>query len=440
MRAEQYDVAVIGSGVGGLCSAALLAHRGYRVLVVESLRRLGGRFSTTVYQGFKITTGALVIPTRGVIDEIFRKVGADFKVNEVTTNSIWFDGEWHQLPEKGQINFLLTLAGATDDEKQRIRAAIRQGVEGTPPVDERLSYRDWLSQYTTKQKVLRVFHALTSNTSTVNDFEYPVAHLFRYISPQGQGGMPFFGSAPQGNIVLAEALAGVITRRGGTVWTGARAKRILVQHGAATGIVVSREGDDIEVTSRAVISDTGPKMTVGLTGRSNFTADYLARVDRLRATPIVVSIIASDRPLFPSPSFVITAGTRRIAGGLPVSNVCPQLAPPGQHLTILWGTPPSCSQRMNAKQEIIENQADIEQIFPAFKQHGRILKMEVHDINSRFPAYRSWMGEDIEPETPVTRLYNTGDGVKPFGWEGLAACAQGARQVADAITRQLAPA
>jgi hypothetical protein len=95
---------------------------------------------------------------------------------------------------------------------------------------------------------------------------------------------------------------------------------------------------------------------------------------------------------------------------------------------------------MDVKKEISHNRADIADIFPNFERHGRIIKIETHDINSKFPAMRSWMGEDIEPETPVVRLYNTGDGVKPFGWEGLAACAQGARLVADAITRQLVTA
>ena len=46
MEQNKYDVAVIGSGVGGLCSAALLAHSGYKVLVVEALDRVGGRCST----------------------------------------------------------------------------------------------------------------------------------------------------------------------------------------------------------------------------------------------------------------------------------------------------------------------------------------------------------------------------------------------------------
>jgi len=36
--AKAFDAVVIGSGVGGICSAALLAHAGHRVLLAEKRR------------------------------------------------------------------------------------------------------------------------------------------------------------------------------------------------------------------------------------------------------------------------------------------------------------------------------------------------------------------------------------------------------------------
>jgi len=40
---EQYDVLIVGSGIGGLSAGALLADRGFKTLVVEKLDRIGGR-------------------------------------------------------------------------------------------------------------------------------------------------------------------------------------------------------------------------------------------------------------------------------------------------------------------------------------------------------------------------------------------------------------
>lgn len=39
MAEKQVDVLVIGSGIGGMCAGAYLAHKGYRVLVAEAFCR-----------------------------------------------------------------------------------------------------------------------------------------------------------------------------------------------------------------------------------------------------------------------------------------------------------------------------------------------------------------------------------------------------------------
>jgi len=453
MKPNEYDVAIIGSGIGGLCSAALLAHRGYKVILVESRERLGGRFSTIEYEGFKITTGALGIPTKGIVEGIYRQVGADFDVTDVSESSIWIDGKWYELPQKGQISFLLSLVNAIGEEKakligrfaqrvavEKIKSAFRHGAEYGKPVDDRLSFRDWLKQYTDNERVLQVFASLTSAISTVNDFEYPAAHWFTYVSKRGQGGITNFGCSTHGNIALAQSLSEVVTAKDGDVWTSCPAKRIIVKNGSVAGIVVENNGKDIDLLCKVAISDVGPKKTIELAGSDNFDADYLAEAGNLKASSIVASMVASDKPLFDSKCALLITGARRIVAGFPISNICPELAPSGQHLVHLWGTPASCSHKMDVEEEIRQNTEDIKEIFPDFEKHGRILKMETHDIDDEFPAMRSWMGYDLKQETPVTGLYNVGDGVKPFGWEGLAACAQGAKLVVDSITKRVKPA
>ena len=48
---RDYDVVIIGAGMGGMAAAALLTHEGYKPLVVERLPFIGGRCSSFEYKG-----------------------------------------------------------------------------------------------------------------------------------------------------------------------------------------------------------------------------------------------------------------------------------------------------------------------------------------------------------------------------------------------------
>ena len=54
---EETEVIVIGSGIGGLSCAALLARYGFKVTVCESHSLPGGAAHGFEYQGFKFDSG-----------------------------------------------------------------------------------------------------------------------------------------------------------------------------------------------------------------------------------------------------------------------------------------------------------------------------------------------------------------------------------------------
>ncbi|KAL4428462.1 hypothetical protein ABPG75_002551 [Micractinium tetrahymenae] len=56
-RSHETDIVIIGSGIGGLCCAALLARYGYRVTVVESHYHAGGAAHSFEVQGFHFDAG-----------------------------------------------------------------------------------------------------------------------------------------------------------------------------------------------------------------------------------------------------------------------------------------------------------------------------------------------------------------------------------------------
>jgi 1-hydroxycarotenoid 3,4-desaturase len=77
------DVIVIGSGVGGLCSAVLLGARGFRVLVVEKADTIGGKAGTVQIDGVEVDTGPSVLTLPHVFDEIFAAAGME-RSEEIT--------------------------------------------------------------------------------------------------------------------------------------------------------------------------------------------------------------------------------------------------------------------------------------------------------------------------------------------------------------------
>jgi 1-hydroxycarotenoid 3,4-desaturase len=73
---DDSSTVIIGAGIGGLVSAALLAARGVGVTVVEAANAPGGKMRTVAPGGAQIDAGPTVFTLREVFDEIFAACGS----------------------------------------------------------------------------------------------------------------------------------------------------------------------------------------------------------------------------------------------------------------------------------------------------------------------------------------------------------------------------
>jgi phytoene desaturase len=425
----EFDVIVIGAGAGGLLTAARLAHLGYRTLVAERLRHVGGRASTRDIDGFKVNNGAIVIETGGITQQTFADVGAAFDVRMPDPPILYRIGGKDVDVTGGGWGFLLSrltrhgakvLAGLADARRD----------EGLP--DGQLSTADWLARFTKNEAVHGIFRSMCGSVFAVGADELPARVFLTYFTRKSA--FKKFGFCPQGTIGIWESLAEAITAAGGQVWTRAEVRSLTLADGLVSGAVISRDGQVAQVSARVVISDAGPAATVRLVGEDRLPAEYTAAVKRADRPCAMISVnFASREPLIQAPGLLSFASARRLCYAANFTATCPEMAPPGWYLYVGTAVPRPAIGDFDEAAETELLLADLHEEFPGFDR-ARILSTVV--TRDDWPPQRAVAGFDLPHGTPVANLWNVGDGVKEYANGGTTACAETAKLVADQVAEQ----
>ncbi len=448
-------VVIIGAGVGGMCAGALLAKQGCSVTVCEAIGVVGGRTRTQVIDGYQLPRGAVSFQLRGVLPTLCEEVGAKLDLRPVSEMWFWIKGGdgFVPLPAKSGIGKMLEMlmqVQGKDSTKamaqvglQLSMAKISQAFKSPDIIredDDGPTFRAWLMQYTDNEDLLALFHAITSAVSALNDFEYPARHWFAHFSGAAMDArMDKYALVGDGFQGVSRALGDIITANGGEILLNTKTLAINSADGHATGVTVERAGKQFDIPADVVISNTGPMTTLSLAGEAALGKDYTQRIrKRVRPTPIVATYVVSDEPLFTPRAAFLAAGLERIVTGVPLTNICPEWAPDGKHLTSFYGTPKSCLTPMDKDDERRANVADVHALFPDFAaKGGRILDVQLRDIDDPDVVARSWPGHNVPVETPLPNLFNVGDACGPDGFIATPAAAASARNTVNKILAKL---
>ncbi|MBI5118660.1 NAD(P)/FAD-dependent oxidoreductase [Candidatus Poribacteria bacterium] len=315
---QQWDVIVVGSGLGGLSCAGLLSKNGKKVLILEKHKKVGGyahQFKRKAGHDIKYhfdvalhVTGAMDegAPSRRILEEIgvwdrirvkrldimYRSSFPDFEITVPADKELFRQKLCAQFPQEAvAINSLFKTVETFANE---MAALLRAVVPGEPPQSDFAEKYPTLSKY-----MVATLHDLVSDHVSNEKLSAVFCQLWPYVGlpPKRvsaflylQMWLSFFTGGAYyiqgGGYALSQALAGIVEERGGKVLTKTEVSRILVENGRCSGVETAN-GEKFKAP--IIVSNAPAPVTFGkLIDTSLVDPSYMEQVQN---TELSISII-----------------------------------------------------------------------------------------------------------------------------------------------------
>jgi all-trans-retinol 13,14-reductase len=292
------SVIIIGGGVGGLFSAAILSKEGYDVTVFEQHYKIGGGLHQFAREGVEFETGMHVVGAFGqgaLLHKICSYLGIMDKLSIRPADEDCFERFYIDSDKaiysyaKGGEHFVETLAKAFPEEKENLTRyvqAMREIVDeaslfnleaGDPQAaySEKFtqSVGDFINSFTQNEK-LRAVLAFSNLLYSGEQYKTPV-YLHAVISLMYiDGAARFVGGSQQ----LADALVDVIEQNGGKVLAGKGVAHIEIKE---KEIDCVRTVDGAEHRADYYISSIHPSALFQLMDKEKIQRSYRQRIDNI---------------------------------------------------------------------------------------------------------------------------------------------------------------
>ncbi len=311
---KRFDAIVIGSGMGGLCAAAVLAHNGLRPLVLEQHFAPGGNAQTfRRHKQFDFDIGLHYLGDCGpgsVFDQLLRQMGISGQVEFLPMDQDGFDTL--RLPDME-----FRVPAGWDRYQQRLRDAFPQEARAIDRYIEHLKAtaapfgRERAPQETAVDRLLRkprnestlgeVFDALEISNRLRNVL---AAESATYAAPPSRVALGTHALIMShylqgayfvrgGSRALVEAILGAIRAGGGEIRLRSRVRRIIIEGGKAVGVELA-SGEQIRAPR--LISNADAKRTfLEMVGEEHLSAQLRDQVKEYRmALPLFVIYVAME--------------------------------------------------------------------------------------------------------------------------------------------------
>jgi phytoene desaturase len=442
-RRGSYDAIVVGSGIGGLTTAALLARAGRSVLVVERHDRPGGYAHSFRRAGYLFDSAVHMVggcergdgPRPGLIHQLLETLEVrdrcdferldpcyavhlpDFEFRVSSGLDRFASAYVEEFPaEKDGIHgFLAECERMRDETREAMGSAALESRDGPARFPSLRNYRratvqDVLESHVSDERLRSLLTALWPYLGLPPSrlsFVYWAAMLMSYVA---DGSYYCRGTFQR----LADSLADAVRASGGELLFNNSVRRIRVSGGCTQGIVLEN-GQKIDAP--LVVSNADARQTVEeLVGEVEFGERYLRSIEHLRpSVSALVGYLATDLDLsdraLAHESFVYESWDHdrsfatSMAGEPSWFSVTvptrsdPSLAPPGTSLLVLTTLVPY---------EAVSSWRD---------QKRRYEEMLLVGVEKRFPGLRARL-DFVEVGTPRTmERYTRNSAGAIYGWD-----------------------
>ncbi len=362
---HEFDVIIVGSGIGGLSCGSMLAAKGYKVLVLEQAQNLGGYFSGFKRNGFQFSVGVEDVSglwvENGTLMYLLKMTGLkkeDYFI-ENTVRQYYANG-MDILLDSGSRNITQVLSTLFPDEKENIarffddaKKAYEEffsgnreyGIPLSPDLivkvfgvkkllrfpKEKPNFYKWatknfkqkLDEYFKDRKLIdfvsTLTHYIDAPLEKVKGSTAIVACLSYLI--YGGGYLPKNAGIP-----FTRALHKLIEKKGGSVLTNHKVDKINIVDGVVSGVSVNGQSFSAPV----VVSNANALHTYfDLVGEENLDKKFTGRIKNLRlSTSVFSAYLGVDMDLTKYPAIIANKDKR--FGFAITSNIDPSRAPKGQ--------------------------------------------------------------------------------------------------------------
>lgn len=388
---NQYDAIIIGSGIGGGGIGTLLAHAGWKVLMLERNKLIGGRCISYDRSGCTMDLGwhFYCLGKVGPLQEILNRVGLPDSIpwNDLNGTSYIQIGKVAKKYTKQSM-----YEAASEEERDKFKQLFQTVFTITDEELDKLWYvpvTEWVQSFTKDKMANTLIESFVSQYFCVPSSEASTTEFIRAFRDVMANRATSYPSG--GNYSVPVAYIEAIKKFGGEVKTDTAVQKILVENGAAVG-VLTEAGE--EFRAPVIIGNADLKMTVlDLVGEQHFPKDYIDKVKGLTYSchGVMLRVLCSEKvtnkqvviyiPDDHSPPCKVTEEMQEgkvphLIGGCfgSPTEFDPSLAPEGkQMITSLHACPPDIRDNIDEWRESLMR--SFYEVYP--EAHGKVEKVWV---------------------------------------------------------------